>query len=60
MKHINCRECQFYYITWDKKFPYGCKAMGFKTKAMPSKEVYTASGLECQKFKRKNVREVNI
>lgn len=27
-----CVRCAYFYITWEKKFPYGCKAMKFKSK----------------------------
>jgi hypothetical protein len=47
---IDCRRCNFFYITWDKRFPYGCKAMGFKTALMPSMEVRQASGVGCLRF----------
>lgn len=49
-KRVNCRKCRFFQITWDKKFPYGCKAYGFKTKQMPSVKVKSFSGIECLKF----------
>ncbi|MDP3148874.1 MAG: uracil-DNA glycosylase [Ignavibacteria bacterium] len=47
---INCRQCTHFYITWDKNFPYGCKAFGLKTKRIPSAEVYLSSGKDCLKF----------
>ncbi len=45
-----CKGCKHFYITWDKKFPYGCKALGFKSKKYPSLEVQLTSGIECQYF----------
>ncbi|HIP06366.1 MAG TPA: uracil-DNA glycosylase [Mariprofundaceae bacterium] len=45
-----CRQCQHYYITWDAAFPYGCKAFALKSKALPSQEVFVASGKSCVKF----------
>jgi hypothetical protein len=50
---INCFHCIHFYITWDKKFPKGCKAMNFKSKKMPSLLVHEASGMECTRFKPK-------
>jgi len=47
---INCRKCKYFYITWDKRFPYGCKAMNFKSKKLPSMEVKLTSGISCTKF----------
>jgi hypothetical protein len=40
-------------VTWDKKFPYGCRAMGFKTLTMPSVRVFQMSGVECLQFTEK-------
>ncbi|MCG6551045.1 MAG: hypothetical protein L7F77_01860 [Candidatus Magnetominusculus sp. LBB02] len=50
---IDCFKCRHFFITWDRKFPYGCKFMGFKSKAMPSQEVFKASGSSCVSFKEK-------
>lgn len=50
---INCIKCQHYYITWDKGFPYGCKAMGFKAHVTPSIIVSEASGQPCLAFNAK-------
>jgi hypothetical protein len=45
-----CGNCRHYYITWDKSFPYGCKAMGFKSKALPYALTREVSGQECLSF----------
>ena len=50
---IDCNQCRYYYITWDKTFPYGCKAIGFKSKQLPSVEVRASSGCDCLLFKKK-------
>lgn len=47
---IRCVKCQYYYITWDKTFPYGCKAMGFKSHKVPSAVVKESSGQDCLAF----------
>ncbi|MBF0557947.1 MAG: uracil-DNA glycosylase [Nitrospirae bacterium] len=47
MDTIDCFTCKHFYITWEKSFPYGCKALGFKCKGMPSVEVFKASSKEC-------------
>ncbi|MGA1868859.1 MAG: uracil-DNA glycosylase [bacterium] len=52
-RDVNCYKCHYFYITWDKNFPYGCKAMGFKTKKTPSAMVRESSGFVCQSFKKK-------
>lgn len=53
-KHINCFSCKYFYITWDNQFPYGCRALGFKCKRMPSAEVFKASELECLRYDKKS------
>ena len=50
---VNCRECIHYYVTWDLSNPYGCKAMGFKGKLMPSIAVLNATGKHCLLFEKK-------
>ena len=52
---IDCKKCAYFKITWEKDLPYGCKAFGFKSKKIPSLEVYCAAGKECLKFLPKNV-----
>jgi len=47
---INCRKCVFFYITWDKKFPYGCRGLSFRSNRLPSYDVFNSSGMECLKF----------
>lgn len=54
---IECHKCKYYYITWDKKFPYGCRKMGFKSKTLPSIAVYQNSGFECQLFQPKKLKK---
>ena len=53
IRDIDCRRCRHYYITWDKKFPYGCKAIQFKSTKSPSLEVFAASGVACLRFEKK-------
>ena len=49
----DCRKCKYLYVTWDKNFPYGCYAMGFKGKNMPSITVKKQSGTRCLMFVKK-------
>ena len=53
MEHIDCFTCKHFYVTWDRRFPYGCKVLGFKSRSMPSAEVYNASGQECLRHEEK-------
>jgi hypothetical protein len=50
---IDCHKCEHYYVTWDKNFPHGCKAMKFKSKRLPSIEVRVSSHRECLLYKEK-------
>lgn len=45
-----CIKCRHYYITWDKVFPYGCRAMNFKSRQMPYLAVWESSGADCLSF----------
>ena len=54
---INCFKCHHFYITYDRHFPYGCKAVGFKSRLMPSKEMYVNSGIECLIYVEKERKE---
>ncbi|MGD7042902.1 uracil-DNA glycosylase [Jeotgalibacillus proteolyticus] len=53
-KRINCLACKHYYITWDPKFPKGCRAHQFKTNHLPSLQVFRASGRPCLAFEKKD------
>jgi len=44
---MNCKECKFFYITWDKKFPYGCKLYEIKSKTAPDAQVLINTGVAC-------------
>ncbi|HAO94108.1 MAG: uracil-DNA glycosylase [Deltaproteobacteria bacterium GWB2_55_19] len=50
IEKVECFKCKFFYITWDEFFPRGCKALGFKSREVPSAVVFNSSGLPCQKF----------
>jgi hypothetical protein len=52
-KNIDCTKCTHFYITWDKNYPRGCRAMGFKCREIPSVMVCKASGVECLRFEKK-------
>ncbi|MDD5757921.1 MAG: hypothetical protein PHI06_02435 [Desulfobulbaceae bacterium] len=47
---VNCLACRHFYITYEPNHPYGCRALNFKAKEMPSRVVYASSGMECQSF----------
>ncbi len=43
---LDCRRCRHYAVTWDERFPHGCRAMGFKSARYPADEVLSATGGE--------------
>ncbi len=45
-----CLACVHLYVTWDPALPRGCRALGFKTRALPCDTVRAASGEECLYF----------
>lgn len=54
---INCLKCKYFYVTWDQKFPNGCKFFGFKSQYRPSLVVWQTSGQECHAYTIKNAVE---
>ena len=49
-RRINCFDCLYMHITWQPAHPYGCRAIGFKSKVLPSLEVFKNSGSPCMHF----------
>jgi hypothetical protein len=47
---IDCFSCRYFFITYDPQFPYGCRAARFKSRRIPSMEVFLSSGIDCQFF----------
>ncbi len=47
---VDCRKCRHYFVTWNPDFPFGCRAMGFKSKRLPAYDVYENSSMPCQLF----------
>lgn len=54
--YINCLKCKNFMVTWDKRFPKGCKLFGFKGAIMPSTMVFQSTGAPCQNFQEKLVK----
>jgi len=49
----DCWKCRHYYITHDTRFPYGCRAMDFRSRRLPCLEVLAASQAPCLMFQKK-------
>jgi hypothetical protein len=54
-EEVDCFQCKYFFITWDKEFPRGCRALGFKSWEMPYRMVHQASGMNCLKFEKKDL-----
>lgn len=48
-----CTQCAHYFITHHLAFPYGCRALGFKSRGQPGRAVSAASGEPCRYFQTK-------
>lgn len=57
---IICQRCKFYFVTWEKNKPHGCKAYGFKSLALPAIVVKQSSGVDCSFFELKNPNQSKI
>jgi hypothetical protein len=44
---IDCRACRHFWITWQSRFPYGCRAFQMVCQSMPSAHVRQQSGEDC-------------
>lgn len=53
MERVVCQKCKFYFVTWEKNKPHGCKAFNFKSKQIPSMAVFQSSGSPCSMYQRK-------
>lgn len=53
---INCFTCSHFFITYDPHVPYGCRAIGFKSRHFPSDVAKSCSGLKCQMYSPKKRR----
>ena len=56
--NVNCRNCEHFFTTWNKNFPYGCRSMEFVSKSLPCTEVYKLEGKICLAFAEKSIKTV--
>ena len=52
-RRADCNSCAHFFITWNKRFPFGCREMGFMTSNSPSKDVFEVEGRDCLAYKNK-------
>ncbi|NBO41855.1 MAG: hypothetical protein EBU92_10110 [Betaproteobacteria bacterium] len=53
----NCWQCRYFAISWDPRNPYKCGMMGFKSRMIPSFEVFRADGNHCRGFMDKEAKQ---
>ena len=54
---VDCLQCKHFIVTWNPKFPRGCKLYGFKSVVFPSTEVFKATGEDCIGFAKKELKK---
>lgn len=47
-----CLDCEHFYVTWDARFPRGCREYGVASRELPSHVVLAATGQRCAAFRR--------
>gem|GEM_PF-1553229 len=47
---VHCLNCKHLRITWSPSTPYFCRAWSIRSRKYPCEEVFSASGISCQKF----------
>ena len=52
-KQVVCGRCKFFFVTYNKYKPWGCKRFGFKSQNLPSQVVFSTTGINCAYFVRK-------
>ena len=49
----NCMQCKHFYVTWDAKFPRGCRLFAIKSRQLPMIEVMRIDGHACRGYELK-------
>ena len=55
VNRVGCNTCAHFYITWNKRYPYGCSVMRFMSSKLPSQDVLEVEGRDCLSFQHKNL-----
>ncbi|TYT75871.1 uracil-DNA glycosylase [Desulfobotulus mexicanus] len=55
IRRINCHRCRHYYVTWEPRFPHGCRGLNFKSREIPSLVVFRNSGQPCHFYSPKKM-----
>ena len=54
-KVVKCSGCDYFFITYKKERPWGCKKFGFISKTIPAFDVFSTTGIECAYRKEKKL-----
>ncbi len=57
--HPSCSGCIHLQTTYSPEQPYGCRAFGFRSRAMPCRVVFDESGTICQLRQFRSPPQVN-
>jgi hypothetical protein len=57
-KKADCTVCRHLFITYEARFPYACRKLGFKSQRLPHLEVLAASAEPCASFTSKIVQKI--
>jgi hypothetical protein len=49
----DCNACRHLFMTYEARYPYGCRKLSFKSLRLPHYEVLEASGEPCASFEHK-------
>lgn len=46
-----CLDCEHFYVSWDSRFPRGCRQYGIVSRELPSHVVLSATGQRCAAYR---------
>ena len=53
-QRVSCTRCKHFYITWNKRRPYGCRRWNVIAAQHPCVAVLAASGMPCHLYEPKS------
>ena len=48
-----CIKCEHYYVTYDQRFPRGCRLFEIKSRMLPTYAVFRSTGQHCPAYQLK-------
>ncbi|WP_443640404.1 hypothetical protein ABXT70_10295 [Candidatus Njordibacter sp. Uisw_039] len=46
----DCMQCKHFYVTWEAKFPRGCRLFAIKSRQLPMIEIMRIDGHACRGY----------